>query len=213
MDNIPAPDPKNSPDPILLRQDIKKRRLQIPVTERARAFESILSVLFALPEYKNAKSIAAYYGKTSAGEFDTVPLLNRILYDKKKLALPRVDTQTNHLILFQITDLETDLESGVFGLIEPKNNAAHILDINQFDLILVPGLVFDQFGNRYGYGKGYYDKLLATKSAHCIKIAFVLDELVQTVEISHTSKDIPMDLIITETRIIKGNSVLRNSKT
>lgn len=209
MSNSSAADSNISKDPNILRQEIKKKRLQLPPEDRARAFSIMLSTLFALPEYKNAKTIAAYYGKTSAGEFDTIPLLKQILHDNKTLALPRVDAKTNHLILYHVTDLETDLESGVFGLIEPKINPAHIIDIDQLDLILVPGLVFDQYGNRYGYGKGYYDKLLATKSLVFLKIAFTLDELVQSVEILHTANDIPMDLIITEKRVIKVNPHIR----
>jgi len=185
-------------DALALRLIMKKRRLALSAEERASAFQKILLQLFTLPEYRNAKYIAAYYGKTSAGEFDTLPLLKQILNDKKILALPRVDSVSNRLILYQVKNIGTDLEPGVFGLIEPKISNPKI-SVEKLDLIIVPGLVFDHYGNRYGYGKGYYDGLLSpTSSNHFVKIALALDSLVVDFELIHSKKDIPMDFIITE---------------
>jgi 5-formyltetrahydrofolate cyclo-ligase len=50
------------------------------------------------------------------------------------------------------------LEKGHWGLLEPTL-AQHFLPPVQ--LLLVPGLVFDDAGHRLGYGRGFYDALLA----------------------------------------------------
>jgi len=50
------------------------------------------------------------------------------------------------------------LEKGQWGLMEPAF-AQHFLPPVQ--LLLVPGLVFDDDGHRMGYGRGFYDALLA----------------------------------------------------
>ncbi len=38
------------------------------------------------------------------------------------------------------------------------------ISLNQFDLILVPGMAFDLSGNRLGRGRGFYDRLLEQAS-------------------------------------------------
>ncbi len=35
--------------------------------------------------------------------------------------------------------------------------------IDKIDILIVPGIAFDKKGNRLGYGKGFYDRLLASK--------------------------------------------------
>ena len=68
-------------------------------------------------------------------------------------------------------------------------------DYSTIDVIIVPGVAFDNQGNRLGRGKGYYDRFLkkipATK-----KIGICFD--FQMIEQIPTEKnDIPMDDIIT----------------
>ena len=69
------------------------------------------------------------------------------------------------------------------------------------DVIIVPGLAFDQSGNRLGFGSGYYDKFLNSQSIE-YKIALAFDfQVVDKIDI--IEHDVPMDLIITENRTIK----------
>ena len=108
----------------------------------------------------------------------------------------------NELVLIRVEDLENDIEPGVFGLMEPKIDPTHFAEAQFIDLIIVPGLVFDIFGNRYGYGKGYYDRLLSTViNPPPIKCALCYSQCIVKFELHHQKKDIPMDLLIDESRI------------
>tara|TARA_B100000427_G_scaffold319419_1_gene317625 strand:+ start:259 stop:831 length:573 start_codon:yes stop_codon:yes gene_type:complete len=55
-----------------------------------------------------------------------------------------------------------DIIAGPYGIFEPKDHLAVDIDVIQSDHtgFLVPGLAFDYKGNRIGYGKGIYDRLL-----------------------------------------------------
>lgn len=59
------------------------------------------------------------------------------------------------------------LEKGLWGLMEPTL-AQHFLPPVQ--LLLVPGLAFDEQGHRLGYGRGFYDALLARLSPEVVTL-------------------------------------------
>ncbi len=87
-----------------------------------------------------------------------------------------------------------DLIEGKMGILEPQF-ALEKGKEPPLDVILVPGLAFDHEGNRLGYGKGHYDRLLKSLSGLKIGLAFkeqILDEL------PHATHDVPMDIIITD---------------
>jgi 5-formyltetrahydrofolate cyclo-ligase len=90
-----------------------------------------------------------------------------------------------------------DMARGAYGILEPVSiKKAEVSDI---DLIIVPGIAFDINGGRCGFGKGYYDRLLCESKAKKIGLCYDF-QLVR--EIETDEHDIPMDMIITERRII-----------
>ena len=84
-----------------------------------------------------------------------------------------------------------------YGILEPVKIIEK--SPNKIDLIIVPGIGFDKRGNRLGHGKGYYDKLLRKLKTIKIGLAFELQIVDQ---IPTDENDVPVDLIITEERII-----------
>ena len=85
------------------------------------------------------------------------------------------------------------------GVLEPEN--PDYVEKESIDICIVPGVVFDIFGNRVGYGKGYYDKFL--NNQNIIKIGVCHDFQLLDKKISVSENDVKMDYIITEKRIIK----------
>jgi 5-formyltetrahydrofolate cyclo-ligase len=106
-------------------------------------------------------------------EPDTWPILNRILKDfpNIQISIPRVNHQEQRLdnIYFENAEL---LSTSRWGLQELKDGTA--TPIEKIDMVLVPLLTFDFAGHRVGYGKGYYDRLLAACRADCVKIGISL---------------------------------------
>lgn len=68
------------------------------------------------------------------------------------------------------------------------------------DVTVVPLIAFDETLNRVGFGGGYYDRFLAENKTKTIGIAF--DEQ-QCDRFDTEDTDVPLDMIITPTRILK----------
>ena len=49
--------------------------------------------------------------------------------------------------------------------------------LDKIEVILIPLLVFDKIGNRIGYGKGIYDRILKNLDKKCIKIGLSFFEV------------------------------------
>jgi len=70
------------------------------------------------------------------------------------------------------------------------------------DLLVVPGSVFDEVGNRIGQGIGFFDRLLSQIRGRIPIVALAFEvQIVSDVPVS--KKDVPVDLIVTEKRVIR----------
>ena len=97
---------------------------------------------------------------------------------------------------FIVNDI-SEMKPGTYAILEPPQDAKEV-PISEIDLILVPGVAFDQHGYRLGYGQGYYDRVLKKTKTQKIGLAF---EFQFVDALPHSLKDIPMDVIITEKKI------------
>ncbi|MHA1720745.1 MAG: 5-formyltetrahydrofolate cyclo-ligase [Promethearchaeota archaeon] len=195
-------------DPITLRKFILEKRKRISIKEREVQFKKILNQFYNLPEYQNSNHILGYFGISRNAEFDTLPLLQKILDDKKHLYLTRCVPNQIQLEIYEISNPLSDLEEGQFKIMEPKRNLKKLHNLEKLDIIIVPGLVFDRWGMRYGYGMGYYDSLLGNSMLKTtLKIAFAFSFAVMDFRLKSHDLDVPVDMIITENQKMILNSM------
>jgi 5-formyltetrahydrofolate cyclo-ligase len=155
-----------------------------------------------LPEYAAAKTVMFYVDVRA--EVRTRNDLSTALASGKRIVVPYcVDGE---LELFHLESMD-ELETGMYRILEPKaelrNVPAKRVEVEELDLIMVPGVAFDRRGARTGHGKGYYDKLLehARPDTPLVALAF---ECQMFEEIPVAEHDVFMDKIVTESAVYAG---------
>jgi 5-formyltetrahydrofolate cyclo-ligase len=93
-----------------------------------------------------------------------------------------------------LTNIDTPFTKTALNIYEPQS--AVMLPADEIDMVFVPLLAFDEQGYRVGYGKGFYDKWLATARPDCIRIGFSYFDPLPRIEGLHEF-DLPLDLCIT----------------
>lgn len=174
-----------------IRKKILQKRNELPSSEILEKSNEIISKLISLKEFRKAKRILCYVSFGS--EVFTHELIQAYI-DKKDIAVPVV--KENELALSYIKDWK-ELSKGRYGILEPK--AMKIANLDEISLAIVPAVAFDEMGYRIGYGRGYFDKLLAKMNAMKIGLGYEFQIVEKIPEEKH---DVRMDRIITEKRII-----------
>ncbi|WP_224985147.1 5-formyltetrahydrofolate cyclo-ligase [Geomonas agri] len=172
------------------------RRRELSKTQVASLSLALQQRFLDLSEYQAAKSLVLY--APIHHEVDTTAVAVAALAAGKKLLYPAV--VGNDLQFCQVEAL-AELVPGRYGIPEPQGEG---YDPAQADLIVVPGVAFDLCGRRIGYGKGYYDRSLHRLEGSGKLVAFCYDfQLLQ--EIAGEPHDVTMDLIVTESRVVRVN--------
>lgn len=191
-----------SADKASIRASALQRRDALAPALRSAHGGSIIARICALPQFDAAQVVMAYSG--FGNEIDTSSLLDAIRKAGKKLAMPRIVKATGLLDVLEVNDPQTDLLEGVWGIREPDPARCRLLSPQEIDLVIMPGAVFDRKGGRIGYGKGYYDKLLAQCQQHGrvpTTVAGAFD--VQVVdEVPVEAHDMPVDVLVTEREVL-----------
>jgi len=168
-------------------EEIKKKSLKIK--ER----------LFSLPLFEESKAVMFYVSFGS--EVRTEDAIKETINRSKRVIVPKTLLKEKRLLLSELRDYEKELERGAFGILEPKEEYLREVSPQMLDLIIVPGVVFDEKGYRIGYGGGFYDRFfLEVDKVSSIGLAF---ELQVVGEIPAEEHDLKVNLIITERRVIK----------
>lgn len=177
-----------------IRDLCKKKRGSVSRDGLLCASESAVTAIKLLPEYKAAKTVLLY---NAVGGEIVLDLLIADARDNGKItAFPVCDVKSETMTF--VTDVEKKFTSGAYGIPEPVFGDA-VTDFSA-SVCIIPALAFDEKGNRLGRGKGYYDKFLSGYSGTKIGVSqdgFVLEE------IPTDENDVPVDLIVTEKRVIR----------
>jgi len=135
----------------------------------------------------NYQSVHAYL--PMGDEIDIAPLLESLLAKKITVVTPK--TLPKRKLENRVLTSLTDIEKGVYGTTHPANSTEYT---GTFDLIIIPGLAYDDDNYRLGYGGGYYDNFIVNHP-EAYKIGIFYPELrVENVPIEN--HDIQLDEVL-----------------
>lgn len=176
-----------------LRDKYKQIRRNMPADLKLNHDNQIFSRLIDMEAYKKSKLVLAYV--STEIEVDTIKFIEYALNDNKTVAVPRCVEGTRDMEFYVIKSIE-DLESGSFSVLEPVLEKCRKLDIFENAFCIVPALVYDSYGYRLGYGKGYYDRFLsAHKNMFLVGIGYCCCMVTKLI---HGHFDVAVNMIVTE---------------
>ncbi|MBD80491.1 MAG: 5-formyltetrahydrofolate cyclo-ligase [Crocinitomicaceae bacterium] len=170
-----------------VRAEVLNLRDKLSPEYRVKHSERIVQELIELVRQEKPTTIHSFIPMGS--EVNILPFLEEMLragievYCPKTLPARRLENR-------RLLSLN-NLEDGVFGTQHPAQPGGYS---GKYDLIIVPGVAFDEDGNRLGYGGGYYDTFIeqhpeSKKIAVCFDVQ-VLDD------IPIEPHDVKMDLLV-----------------
>lgn len=171
----------------LIRRSFIEKRQQLSPLRKEEAANQLLNYF---------KTISQKYSKVFSfisfkSEINLAPL-NDYLIKQNKLYLPAI---AHDVMQFHHVSSLDELTRSTFGFLQPDINKTPAVTGDETTLILVPGLGYDLYGHRVGYGKGHYDVYFAS---NCIskKIGIGYQEQLHFAPFPHESHDQALDAAI-----------------
>ena len=175
-----------------MREHYKHLRRTMPPEKKREMDREIARRVASLWQYRHNEILLTYV--STAIEVDTTAIIEQALADGKRVAVPRCVPGTRDMQFFFITGM-SDLEPGMFGVLEPVPERCEEMTDFSKGLCLVPALCYDFKGYRLGYGKGYYDRFLARFGGDMIGIEY--SSCVKP-QLPHGRYDRPVSLLVTD---------------
>ena len=173
-----------------LRAIVEQRRRMLSPEEVAADSARIVAQIEQMSAFREARTVMIYYPVHN--EVDLRPLLTA--YPDKTFLFP---VTHRHSMEGRPYDGEDMMRKGRLGVPEPQTPTYK----GTIDLMLVPGVVFDNHCHRIGRGGGYYDKFLGKHPA-VKKIGVCYAFQLKKHDIPHLFSDRKMDRVVTPQQTI-----------
>ncbi len=165
--------------------------------EKSRAICDLLIKLIKDPRYSGVRTIFSYRGTWDEVNVDAFNDWAerqgyRVAYP---ISLPK------GIMKAAVPAEENAWHRAAYGILEPVMENSKILEPGDIDLVIVPCVAFDEYGNRCGHGAGYYDRFMEYMPPESlIMVAFEAQKMEALVT---EETDIPVSTIVTETGITR----------
>lgn len=184
-----------------IRRIIKTKREELNKDLKGQLDESIKNRFIESEHFEKSNIIFIYVNMDS--EINTIDIIKEALRRGKRVAVPKVLPVEKEMVALEIESLLDLNESGSYGILEPGIDKRDVSE--EVDLVVLPGLAFEENGYRIGYGGGFYDKFL-NKHKDIDKVALCYNFQIIS-KIPKEDYDQRVDVIMTESKTIVVDKV------
>ena len=175
---------------------MSRLRRDVPSADSERAGRTVARALLDLDLTRRANRIALYAALPD--ELPTRALFEALVERAGAALLPRCVDPIG--LEFYAVERWNDLRPSTFGVLEPPAGAAAVR-LMPGDLVVVPGVAFDEAGYRLGHGKGYYDRAFAVELGDAPTLVGIGYEFQVVDAVPHDARDRRMDAIVTDRKV------------
>jgi 5-formyltetrahydrofolate cyclo-ligase len=184
-----------------LRERVRRMLAGVSPGDVASKSAKAVDLLVQTPEFARTEVIMVFLAM--AGEIDTTALVLRSWQGHKRVVAPKVSWEQRRMMPTELRSLTTDLVEHAMGFREPL--AGVPIPVSIIDMVVVPGLAFDDKGNRLGRGRGFYDRFLAHPEFTGVTCGLAFEEQVLP-EVPAGPLDRPVAMLVTDQKIRRFTS-------
>lgn len=178
-----------------LRKILRAQRRQLAPSSQVQAALLITQQILKLPIFQHSQKIAFYLA--ADGEIDLDLLIKAAQQQNKICYLPKVNIAAKEMLFLQY-QLQDQLLTSEFGVLEPEFALTKTVAPNEIDLVITPLVGFNAQRHRLGRGGGFYDRAFAHKLKAPQAKPYLLGvaHAVQRIEFTPNDWDVPLDKIV-----------------
>ena len=180
-----------------IRNNMKIRRAELSAEQVAAASREICRNFLNARLLDGREHVLVY--ADFANEVQTSQVVAACLFQNKSVYLPAVDG--NDTLKIAALDF-AHTKRNRYGILEPDLSVLPEVPLSGLDLVILPGLAFSKKGDRIGFGKGYYDRLLKQAPVTLLKVALAYDFQLCD-DFSGEEHDIKAEVIVTQSSVIR----------
>jgi 5-formyltetrahydrofolate cyclo-ligase len=149
-----------------LRKKYKSMRAVLSELDIEEQSLAIANKLIVLPIWDNTY-FHVFLPIVEQKEVNTEFILHILAGKDKEILVSKSDFDTKKMSHYLLTDA-TKIQKNDYNIPEPIDGIE--VPTSRIEVVFVPLLSFDKYGNRVGYGKGFYDRFLSECKPETIKI-------------------------------------------
>lgn len=188
----------------MLKKDLRKiyleKRMTLSKDEVNFLSEKIFDKFILQFNIIENQKVSIFLPISKFNEINTLEFIKFLWSKKVNVFVPKIIDKD--LISIKFTS-ETILIENSWGILEPLSNQN---EETVFDYVITPLLYCDSFGNRVGYGKGFYDKFFQTINSDAKKIGvnyFAPTDIIDDI----SELDVKLDYLITPDEILSFSGI------